>query len=112
MTRDELVNQESGRICICKDNMQEMENFLSRNSIPYSVESGEQGVTVFWVRAGFDYRDAQIFALKKWGDLRNPKVVNHINNLVLERDYPEPRFEYEQYGGRHVDCWLLNAFVG
>lgn len=107
-----LFDQEYEDICISEANVKEMEAFLLRNHIPYRTEVREQGEVVFAVRAGFDYRDAKIFALKKWGDRRSPKIVNQINNLVLERDFPEPRFEYELYRCSRVDYDVLDTFVG
>lgn len=112
MMSDFLFDQEYEDICISEANVKEMEAFLLRNHTPYSMKEREEGEVVFSVRAGFDYRDAKIFALKKWGDRRNPDVVNQINNLVLERDFPEPRFEYTQNISDREDCELLNTFVG
>ena len=112
MTRNEQFEQELEEICVCEANAQEMGSFLAQNHIPFSMKEREEGEVVFAVRAGFDYRDAKIFALKKWGDRRNTDVVNQINNLVMERDFPEPWFEYELHRCNRVDCEVLNTFVG
>lgn len=112
MTRNEQFEQELEEICVCEANAQEMGAFLARNHIPYSMKEREEGEVVFAVRAGFDYRDAKIFALKKWGDCRSPKIVNQINNLVLERDFPEPWFEYEDFTTERMGCWILDTYVG
>lgn len=76
MMSDVLFNQELEEIRVYETNVQEMETFLLRNHIPYSTEAGAQGEVVFLVRAGFDCRDAMIFSLKMWGDLKNPEVAN------------------------------------
>lgn len=111
MSGNEYFNQDFEEICVCEANAQAMEDFLLRNQIPYSMEAREQREVVFSVRAGFDYRDTMIFVLKMWGDLDDPEVVNQINNLVMERDYPEPGFEYELYGHDRIDCEFLGTFV-
>ena len=98
MVRDKLFDQTYEEICIHESNAREMEAFLLRNNIPYKIKSKEQGKTVFSVRAGFDHRDSKIFVLKMWGDLSNPEVVNEINNLVIEQEFSEPKFEYETFG--------------
>ena len=111
MTQHEFKDQEFGEVFICRENAGEMEAFLLRNKIPFKMEIGMSGKVNFVVRAGVDYRDAQLFALKKWGNCSDSTVVNQINILVLEKDFPEPEYAYEQYIQRRVDEELLSMYV-
>ena len=92
----------------------EFEAFLNRNQIPFRNRSAENGQQVYLIREGIDYIDSSIYALKRWGNLKDADTVNDINELVLQRDFTEVRYDYECYGWHRSeeDVPVLGRYVG
>lgn len=91
-----------------------LEEFFLRNNIPFCVRSICDGKRIYLVRDGIDYIDSGIYALKRWGDLNDPKVINKINMMVLKHNFQEIIYEYECYGCNRTqeDEAILHMFIG
>ena len=85
----------------------EFEEFCRRNNIPFEIQSRSCDESVYWIRAGIDYADAQIMVYKMgWhSGVEDGFDVNRaIRELAFTYFYWAPEYEYElTLHGRNID---------
>ena len=96
---------------------EEFEGFCGRNNIPFEIQSRSGNTTVYLIRAGRDYTDAQIMVYKM-GWCGNTESVVDINNAIRELAftyfYWAPEYEYELAleSRNHADEMMIRGAVG
>ena len=115
MFKDYVVKKEEWKeLSVEKVNEEAMTAFFLRNQIPFDCRYINNGKYMYLVRAGIDYIDSSIFALKCWGDLNDLDLMNEINELEWDRNFHWVKYDYECYGCKRTpeDEAILEMFVG